>query len=98
MMPGMIMGGLFDINRLFLVVFGEAYAPNILCGCVALLHAFNCWLLIFWAECGMMGACYATFISDSILFVGMHAYTSCKKGDIAEAWFLPTRDSLSGWC
>ena len=76
MMPGMIMGGLFDINRLYLVVFDMAYAPNVLCIFTVILHAFNCWLLIFYMEFGMIGACYATFISDAILFFGMHAYTS----------------------
>ena len=96
-LPGCIFTGLFDINRIYLVVFEVTLIPNLLCVGSVFMHCFWCWFLMFKCDLGFSGCCFATVITNFTMFISLHLYTNSLSGEISRAWFLPNYASLGDW-
>jgi Na+-driven multidrug efflux pump len=97
MIPSLVFTALHDINRRFLVVFEHTTAPNIISFVGVLVHIVSCYTFILKLELGLEGCGYATIVTSFFIWFSIHIYSGTVKGNLAKAWFLPGKSSLTAW-
>jgi Na+-driven multidrug efflux pump len=98
MLPGMVLFGLFDANRLLLNCFGETtVATSLVIVCLP-MHALLSYYFVHVIGMGWPGVNLSMFLSYAFLLVAITIFSSITKNEeVRKAWVLPNRESFKDW-
>ena len=93
LIPAFIFSILFEVERRFIQAQGQFTLPMIITLITLLLHPIFCYLFIYTASLGMVGAAYSQSLISLLNFIFLHIYISYNQLSAEGSWFWPNQDT-----